>query len=431
MNYSSLGTAIKDLRLEKKLTQTELGQGIVSASMISQIESDHVTPSPTLLARLADRLQVDVEDLRENLQEKMTHLGWYRDAKCLYQAGSYSRALKPYSRLAEQRTQHVDYLEILLDYAECLTNVHQIDDALEQYTHAYHEAIAVCNLQAALLSLSQLARLESTRGNEPLAYLHLRNAHQILLSDDSIPNAKRIPILAQYAKHCYRLFYLTEAEQLLEQAYALTLAEHFEQDKLVNICKGLGIVKKLLKRYDQAAHYFQEAESRLPLSSSESERLQLILHQAGVLTLLEQYTEAYQLLDQCLTRFTILAESRNIANCYHELSIWANKQDKLEQGVEYAQKSLAVLDGESWEAAFVYEILSSLYKKLGQHDQGLKQLERAMRIFISQGYLRSASKLSVALQQWHQELNQYEAAIAIGIEFSQLIDNAKVLFLDS
>lgn len=57
------GQRIRELRQERGLTQTELAKGIVTPSMISQIEAGKAHPSESLLKELAKRLDVAEEDL--------------------------------------------------------------------------------------------------------------------------------------------------------------------------------------------------------------------------------------------------------------------------------------------------------------------------------------------------------------------------------
>ena len=58
-----LGARIRALRLERGLTQAELGAPYIGRSGVSQIESGSSSPSLSMLAALARRLGVEVRDL--------------------------------------------------------------------------------------------------------------------------------------------------------------------------------------------------------------------------------------------------------------------------------------------------------------------------------------------------------------------------------
>ena len=60
---SLIGQRIRELRTKAGLTQTDLAKGIVTPSMISQIEAGKAQPSPSLLKKLATRLDVSEPEL--------------------------------------------------------------------------------------------------------------------------------------------------------------------------------------------------------------------------------------------------------------------------------------------------------------------------------------------------------------------------------
>lgn len=59
----NLGTVLKELRKQKGLTQKELADGICAQSMLSAIENDVYIPNSGLLVNLANRLQVDLNEI--------------------------------------------------------------------------------------------------------------------------------------------------------------------------------------------------------------------------------------------------------------------------------------------------------------------------------------------------------------------------------
>ncbi|MDZ4588723.1 helix-turn-helix domain-containing protein [Bacillus cereus] len=59
MEFNNLGITIKELRIKKKISQSELCHGICSQSQISKIEKGVIYPSSVLLYQLSERLGVD------------------------------------------------------------------------------------------------------------------------------------------------------------------------------------------------------------------------------------------------------------------------------------------------------------------------------------------------------------------------------------
>lgn len=58
-----LGERIKQIRKQKKMTQTDVATGIITKSMLSMVENGKATPSVPALQAIARRLQVAVEEL--------------------------------------------------------------------------------------------------------------------------------------------------------------------------------------------------------------------------------------------------------------------------------------------------------------------------------------------------------------------------------
>ncbi|UKS57109.1 helix-turn-helix domain-containing protein [Exiguobacterium acetylicum] len=58
-----LGERIKQIRKQKKMTQTDVATGIITKSMLSMVENGKATPSLPALQAIAQRLQVTVEEL--------------------------------------------------------------------------------------------------------------------------------------------------------------------------------------------------------------------------------------------------------------------------------------------------------------------------------------------------------------------------------
>src|SRR5579875_2696712 len=90
----TLGKKIRTLRRKQKLTQQALAEGLVTASMISQIESDRATPSEALLQHLANRLGVDLAFLASDLHDKSDELQTYRTARSCIERHEYKQALE-------------------------------------------------------------------------------------------------------------------------------------------------------------------------------------------------------------------------------------------------------------------------------------------------------------------------------------------------
>ncbi|PGA99631.1 helix-turn-helix domain-containing protein [Bacillus toyonensis] len=70
MEFYDLGITIKELRIKKNISQSELCHGICSQSQISKIEKGMIYPSSILLYQLAERLGIDPNNIFALTQNK-------------------------------------------------------------------------------------------------------------------------------------------------------------------------------------------------------------------------------------------------------------------------------------------------------------------------------------------------------------------------
>ncbi|WP_000395481.1 helix-turn-helix domain-containing protein [Bacillus cereus] len=70
MEFNDLGITIKELRIKKNISQSELCHGICSQSQISKIEKGVIYPSSILLYQLSERLGIDPNNIFALTQNK-------------------------------------------------------------------------------------------------------------------------------------------------------------------------------------------------------------------------------------------------------------------------------------------------------------------------------------------------------------------------
>lgn len=130
----SLGERIRQARIEKGMTQTELAGGRITRNMLSQIENGLATPSMKTLGYLAQTLGVTVGSLLE--EEDGSALS---GARSLLKSKKYAEAVKA----AEECGAHGDEYESLLarGYAAMAAEAFQTGD-LERTTRLAQEALS-------------------------------------------------------------------------------------------------------------------------------------------------------------------------------------------------------------------------------------------------------------------------------------------------
>lgn len=196
-----VGNRIRELRIKRGLTQSELADGIVTPSMISLIESDRANPSEKVLRALADKLGVSLEDLEGGDSSDWEDLSGILIA--------YSFLLSNQMEDAERiLLSHAPESEVLnrsyqLQLAECRLRQGDYANALhllEQLEEKWQ------NDQANLLHIwSKMGRLYAEQGNSEVADHYWQKAYQSCRDETGIRFADTLECVIQMAR-----FYLEE-----------------------------------------------------------------------------------------------------------------------------------------------------------------------------------------------------------------------------
>ena len=105
MNPSELGRRIKEARLAKKLTQSDVAGTFITRNMLSQIESGAANPSLKTLEYLTSVLDIPIQTLLPDGKGEETgdspQLQKLYSCKNLFNHGEYSKAVKAAAELME------------------------------------------------------------------------------------------------------------------------------------------------------------------------------------------------------------------------------------------------------------------------------------------------------------------------------------------
>ncbi|MCL6625437.1 MAG: helix-turn-helix domain-containing protein [Alicyclobacillus shizuokensis] len=132
---SSIGAKLREIRQQRGMTQAELANGIVTSSMISQIESDKARPSYSLLCQLANRLGTSVEYFLGELGDPYTPTAMLRTAEYWLLADQPNKALETLHQLPVPTPPGYEYLEyhlLLVQAKRMLGDYNEVIPLLEQ-----------------------------------------------------------------------------------------------------------------------------------------------------------------------------------------------------------------------------------------------------------------------------------------------------------
>ncbi|MDF9557135.1 helix-turn-helix domain-containing protein, partial [Bacillus tropicus] len=150
MEFYDLGITIKELRMKKNISQSELCYGICSQSQISKIEKGMIYPSSILLYQLSERLGIDPNNIFALTQNKKL---------------KYVENVKYVMRDCTKQKQYNELYEIVKQ--EKNENNFQLKE--DKQFLIWHEAIAIFHVnkstKTALNLLNSALKLTLTNGD--------------------------------------------------------------------------------------------------------------------------------------------------------------------------------------------------------------------------------------------------------------------------
>ncbi|EPC8410376.1 transcriptional regulator [Bacillus thuringiensis] len=181
MEFNDLGITIKELRIKKNISQSELCHGICSQSQISKIEKGMIYPSSILLYQLSERLGIDPNNIFALTQNKRL---------------KYVENVKYVIKDCLKQKQYKELYEIVKKEK----NLNNFQTKEEKQFLIWHEAIAIFMVDKSLKT----------------ALDFLNNALKLTLTNSD---------------------FLSEREIDIMQTMAIFYAENKEYEKSINILK--------------------------------------------------------------------------------------------------------------------------------------------------------------------------------------------------
>ncbi len=126
----TIGEKIREVRTKRGLTQGDLSAGLVTASMISQIEADRAKPSYALLTSLANRLGMPVEYFMNDMDEQFTISACLGIANYYALTDQADKALDTLSKIPAQEPFGSYYQEFQFLKARCFRLLQSFYDAV-------------------------------------------------------------------------------------------------------------------------------------------------------------------------------------------------------------------------------------------------------------------------------------------------------------
>ena len=222
---TSLGERVRTLRKDRKLTQERLAEGITSASMISQIESNRTLPSANLLQELARRLNVNPSYFQSDAEVRSEEFSAYRRAKVLMDAKLYAQAILYLKPLVSAPTADslIPEADVYFDTALCYIKLERFTEAARVYEQCLSLSLTKQDITKAIYSYYYLGQLYFHLNTPHLARMYWQRAEALLKHHPQLVHPLTLKIYLGLARAQSTLRMHKLAEQNYQQAKKLAL----------------------------------------------------------------------------------------------------------------------------------------------------------------------------------------------------------------
>jgi transcriptional regulator with XRE-family HTH domain len=354
---------LKALRLKAGLSQRELAQGLVTKSMISQIESGRVQPSRELLGRLAERLGVTFADLLPVKQQEEDRLTHYRKGQAFFELGHVEEAEALFRECLAAPHPSWSRAELTLWLARCAQRLQRLAEARELLEEALRleaqEENEGCEVRAEIWR--RLGELSYAAGEYGVAAEEWKRAYELL---QEAAGGERLAVSLGLGRACHALGRHVEAVRYYREARAEVIAGRGSRRLLAEVEHGLGL---LIEQGSQAEAHLRVAE-KLYEGIGDWRRLDDVRAQLALLGGAGGAWELERLVELVRTR----PEGSRVRGVAERLLAEAYLRDeRLELAREWAERAWWTLhaEGREEESLAVVQVLTEVYKRMGEYRQ--------------------------------------------------------------
>ncbi|MBL0386291.1 tetratricopeptide repeat protein [Tumebacillus sp. ITR2] len=421
----SLGQKIRELRVAKGLTQSDLGSGLVTPSMISQIESDKANPSYKVLEAIAEKLETPLEHFLADIQTQLEQTSAHKVAKALLSSRNYERATGLLESLLEKPSPNLNLIDVKTDLGDCYMNLNQYEQAIVEFEEVLEIAKEKFNYPALLAALNKLGVIEQKRQKYHRAIYHWRKAFELF---DELPHSEpylQSQILTNLGTIHYQLGEFKDALSYYDTAYKfLSKSNHFEQIGFTYL--GLGLSYKKIQEFEKAAEYSQYAIAIF--ESLKNMKLAIdVKRNYGILKCEEGRTEeAMNLFNNCLEEYARHNYFTEAATVYGEIARLHLKERQFDLCREACQQALESLVADSRETAPILRTLAIAEEECGNLELAVLNMERARDLFAHHHLLNELAETYSLLGDLYQKQGDFQRANVCLQEMKKaLTDNLK------
>lgn len=389
----SVGAKLKEARLAKKYTQSQLAGSDFSVSYISAIERGQIHPSLRALEIFAMRLGLSSKDLlipqpagsaaatsARKGAGSADEVDWrVLTARVALEQNDYQQAILQLQELLAHKLTNTQEIHVRYLLALAFSKSNQWQES----ENALSEALRLAKdapgyIRAQLLFLQGVTQSSLQDHNQGLA-LHQRSLELL----ESLRNRNvfyTAEVYSQLGLHYLRLDKADEAQAMLSKA--------LEATNKLTLAERIDIYWQSCQQFIEAGEYTQatlNAYKCLQLlneSENQSRRGELF-HTLGRAMLTSKRSETRAYLEQALEQPEVLHDLQSQASACIHLATWLLEHDEAAGAKKYAQKARALLPPatDSMIAADAHIVMGKIEYAQKRYKAGDAQFEAGLEMF--------------------------------------------------
>jgi HTH-type transcriptional regulator, quorum sensing regulator NprR len=407
-----IGEKIRKFRKESGLTQTQLAEGIVTPSMICQIEAGKATPSYAVLEAIAERLERPLSDLLQDTQPQGKHKATLLLAQSLIRNRDYEHACSMLESLLQQTPLQVPRDDVELTLANCYIHLARYEEAQSLLDEFLTKSMYLKNIPAAFRCLLYLAKLARRSEKKQVALYHLRKAYALMQQDDKIPLEEKIELLHRLGSLYQELGRAEEAHQCYQMAF------EWGQSALNEETRGRMYMEKSLQalrqmNYEEACDFAEKANALYENMHHTLVLTDVLRSFSCMLAKRGNLSEAILRLQECLYQYKRLGDSSRVAATELELAKMYMEQGMYFEAEQALGRAEPLLERSTFEQGLYYHLSAMLYMRTSRYDDVLSLLSKALHIYQQHGAYDACAQVIEATNVFCQTIWKKEQPLLL------------------
>jgi HTH-type transcriptional regulator, quorum sensing regulator NprR len=427
---SNLGQKIKQLRLSKGMKQGELAKGLVTPSMISQIEAGKAQPSQKVLEEIANRLGTSVQYFLSDLRLKQEQSHMLRQARQWMERQHYERASDILEQLLQMNDFGADH-SIALDLAECLVSMKDYEKAKELYLKLYEKGLQNFDSHIAVLALNKLGLIHHTQANYIVSNWYWEKALATAEKSGDVPLRLHAQVLINLGIITYRLGMYGKSESYYLAAYRMLRGSGHPQ-QIADASLGLGLVYSMLSNTDLAIRFTEEAHDYYQSLDMDEQALQSRINLAIFKRNNQQFEDSLAILLECIEAHAQESDWKDRPNVMSELartyvkmaSIKDSPQAKMEnydKAEQICKQAFLYCEHTSLQYADLCQILGDICRNRSQYTEATRYYKQSIRLFADHRLIPQLLQVCTSLANMQSDLGQHQVAVDTYIQMEKAI----------